>query len=31
MDKAMVAKTYVAFRGRMEAVIEAEGGFLSKM
>jgi len=27
MDKAMVAKTCVAFRGRMEAIIEAEGGF----
>jgi hypothetical protein len=27
MDKAMVAKTCVAFRGRVEAVIEAEGGF----
>jgi hypothetical protein len=31
MDKAMVAKTCVAFRGRVEAVIEAEGGFLIKM
>jgi hypothetical protein len=27
MDKAMVAKTCVAFRGWVEAVIEAEGGF----
>ena len=27
MDKVMVAKTCVAFRGRMEAIIEAEGGF----
>ena len=27
MDKAMVAKTCMAFRGRVEAVIEAEGGF----
>jgi hypothetical protein len=27
MDKAMVSKTCVAFRGRVEAVIEAEGGF----
>jgi hypothetical protein len=27
MDKAMMAKTCVAFRGRVEAVIEAEGCF----
>jgi hypothetical protein len=27
MDKAMVAKTWVAFRGRVEAVVEAESGF----
>ncbi len=27
MDKVMVAKTCVAFRGRMEAIIDAEGGF----
>ncbi len=31
MDTAMVAKTCVAFRGRVEAVIEAEGVFFSKM
>jgi hypothetical protein len=31
MDKAIVAKTCVAFRGRGEAVIEAETAFLSKM
>jgi hypothetical protein len=30
MDKAMVAKTYVAFRGRVEAIIEAEGRFFEK-
>ena len=27
MDKVMVAKTCVALRGRMEAIVEAEGGF----
>jgi hypothetical protein len=27
MDKTMVAKTCVAFRGQVEAVVEAEGGF----
>jgi hypothetical protein len=27
MDTAMVAKTCLAFQGRVEAVIEAEGGF----
>ncbi len=27
MDKAMVAKTCVAFRGQVEAVIKAKGGF----
>jgi hypothetical protein len=27
MDKAMVAKDCVAFRGRVEAIMEAEGGF----
>jgi hypothetical protein len=27
MDKAMVAKTCVAFRGQVEAVIEVEVGF----
>jgi hypothetical protein len=27
MDKAMVAKTCVSFRGRVEAVSKAEGGF----
>jgi hypothetical protein len=27
MDKAMVAKACAAFRGRVEAVIEAEGGY----
>jgi hypothetical protein len=27
MDTAMVAKTCVAFQGRVEAVIKAEGGF----
>jgi hypothetical protein len=27
MDKAMVTKTCLAFRGQVEAVIEAEGGF----
>jgi hypothetical protein len=31
IDKAMLAKTCVAFRGQMEAVIEAEGGFFSKI
>jgi hypothetical protein len=31
MDKAMLAKTCVAFPGQMEAVIEAEGGFFSKI
>jgi hypothetical protein len=28
MNKAMVAKACVAFRGRVEVIIEAEGGFL---
>jgi hypothetical protein len=27
MDTVMVAKTCMAFRGRVEAFIEAEGGF----
>jgi hypothetical protein len=27
MDKAMVAKACTDFRGRVEAIIEAEGGF----
>jgi hypothetical protein len=27
MDKAMVANTCVAFRGRVEAIIEAESSF----
>jgi hypothetical protein len=31
MDNAMVAKACMAFWGRVETVIEAEGGFLSKM
>jgi hypothetical protein len=31
MDKAMVAKTCMAFRGLVEDFIKAEGGFLSKM
>jgi hypothetical protein len=31
MDKAMVAKTCVAFRGRVEAVIKVDGAFVSKM
>ena len=31
MDKAIVAKTCMAFRGLVEDFIEAEGGFLSKM
>jgi hypothetical protein len=28
MDKVMVVKTCVAFRGRMEAIVKAEGDFL---
>ncbi len=31
MDKAMVAKAWVAFQGRVKALIEAEGGFFDKM
>jgi hypothetical protein len=31
MDKAMVAKTWGAFRGQVKAVIEAEAAFLSKI
>jgi hypothetical protein len=27
MDRAMVAKACAAFRGRVEAIIEAEGDF----
>jgi hypothetical protein len=27
MDKACIAKACVAFRGRVEAAIDAEGGF----